>query len=142
MMRTSGFAQETALSLEGQRFLMRQKDTGCARRTVADVPAVADPNTGVAVFGPSSRGNRSAWLVFGGTSIAAPLIAGLYGVNDTAVNHGSDSYRHTANLHDVRREVTVSATWRACALQWRAMTARRDWVRRTTSWLSVSKPTT
>ena len=78
-----------------------QKDTGCSRRTVADVSAVADPNTGVAVFGPSGRRNRSAWLVFGGTSVAAPLIAGLYGVNDTAVNHGSDPYRHTANLHDV-----------------------------------------
>jgi subtilase family serine protease len=78
-----------------------QKDAGCARRTVADVSAVADPNTGVAVFGPSGRRNRSAWLVFGGTSVSAPLIAGLYGVNDTAVNHGSDPYRHTASLHDV-----------------------------------------
>jgi len=78
-----------------------QKDTGCAKRTVADVSAVADPNTGVAVFGPSGRGARSAWLVFGGTSVAAPVIAGLYGVNDTAVNHGSDPYRYTANLHDV-----------------------------------------
>jgi subtilase family serine protease len=78
-----------------------QKDTGCARRTVADVSAVADPNTGVAVFGPSGRRNRSAWLVFGGTSVSAPLIAGLYGVNDTAVNHGGDPYRHTAGLHDV-----------------------------------------
>jgi hypothetical protein len=46
-----------------------QKDTGCAKRTVADISAVADPNTGVAVFGPSGRGNRSAWLVFGGTSV-------------------------------------------------------------------------
>src|SRR5262249_12957597 len=27
-----------------------QHDTGCARRTVADVSAVADPNTGVAVY--------------------------------------------------------------------------------------------
>jgi subtilase family serine protease len=78
-----------------------QTDTGCTKRTVADVSAIADPNTGVAVFGPSGRGNRSAWLVFGGTSVAAPLIAGIYGVNDTAVNHGSDPYRHTANLHDV-----------------------------------------
>jgi len=78
-----------------------QKDAGCARRTVADVSAVADPNTGVAVFGPSGRGNRSAWLVFGGTSVSAPLIAGIYGVNDTAVNHGGDPYRHTASLHDV-----------------------------------------
>jgi subtilase family serine protease len=77
-----------------------QTDTGCARRTVADVSAVADPNTGVAVFGPSSR-TRSAWLVFGGTSVAAPLIAGIYGVNGTAVNHANDPYRHTSALFDV-----------------------------------------
>jgi subtilase family serine protease len=78
-----------------------QKDTGCAKRTVADVSAIADPNTGVAVFGPSGRGNRSAWLVFGGTSVASPLTAGVYGVNDTAVNHGADPYNHTADLNDV-----------------------------------------
>jgi subtilase family serine protease len=77
-----------------------QTDTGCARRTVADVSAIADPNTGVAVFGPASS-TRSAWLVFGGTSVAAPLIAGIYGVNGTAVNHGDDPYRHKTALFDV-----------------------------------------
>jgi len=77
-----------------------QTDTGCTRRTVADVSAVADPNTGVAVFGPASA-TRSAWLVFGGTSVAAPLIAGIYGVNGTAVNHGNDPYRHISSLFDV-----------------------------------------
>jgi len=40
-----------------------QKDTGCAKRTVADVSAVADPNTGVAVFGPS--GSREPFRVAG-----------------------------------------------------------------------------
>jgi subtilase family serine protease len=78
-----------------------QKDTGCTKRTVADVSAIADPNTGVAVFGPSGRGSKSAWLVFGGTSVASPLIAGVYGVNDTAVNHGADPYDHIADLNDV-----------------------------------------
>jgi hypothetical protein len=77
-----------------------QTDRGCSKRTVTDVSAVADPNTGVAVYGPS-KGNRSAWLVFGGTSVAAPLIAGVYGVNGTAVNYGSDPYRHTGALSDV-----------------------------------------
>jgi subtilase family serine protease len=57
-----------------------QTDTGCARRTVADVSAVADPNTGVAVYGPSSR-RTSQWMVFGGTSVAAPLIAGVYAIS-------------------------------------------------------------
>lgn len=77
-----------------------QKDTGCANRTVADVSAVADPNTGVAVYGPSS-GGKSAWLVFGGTSVAAPLIGGIYGVNGGSVNYGSDPYSHTSALFDV-----------------------------------------
>ena len=60
-----------------------QTDTGCSRRTVADVAAVADPNTGVAVYGPG-RG-RSQWMVFGGTSVAAPLIAGVYAVSYSVV---------------------------------------------------------
>jgi len=77
-----------------------QTDTGCARRTVADVSAVADPATGVAVYGPRSR-TRAGWLVFGGTSVAAPLIAGVYGVNGTAVNYGGDPYNHTSALYDV-----------------------------------------
>ncbi len=77
-----------------------QTDSGCSRRTVADVSAVADPNTGVAVYGPINR-RKSGWLVFGGTSVAAPLIAGVYGVNGGAVNYGSDPYAHTSQLFDV-----------------------------------------
>ncbi len=76
-----------------------QHDAGCAKRTVADVSAVADPNTGVAVYGPSHSG--SAWQVYGGTSVAAPLIGGIYGVNGGAVNYGADPYANTAALNDV-----------------------------------------
>jgi subtilase family serine protease len=77
-----------------------QTDTLCARRTVADVSAVADPNTGVAVYGPTST-RQSGWMVFGGTSVAAPLIAGVYGANGGSANYGSDPYNHLANLNDV-----------------------------------------
>jgi subtilase family serine protease len=77
-----------------------QTDSGCTRRTVADVAAVADPNTGVAVYGPATR-SRSAWLVFGGTSVSAQVVAGVYGVNGTAVSYGSDPYRHSSALFDV-----------------------------------------
>ena len=77
-----------------------QTDPGCAKRSVADVSAVADPNTGVAVFGPSTR-NSSAFLVFGGTSVAAPLIGAVYGVNGGAVNFASDPYAHISALFDV-----------------------------------------
>jgi len=47
----------------------------CTRRTVADTAAVADPNTGVAVYDTYSE---PGWLVFGGTSVASPIIASIY----------------------------------------------------------------
>jgi subtilase family serine protease len=77
-----------------------QHDPLCTKRMVADVSAVADPATGVAVYAPSTR-NRSAWLVFGGTSVSAPIIAGIYGVNGGAVNYGADPYAHTGSLNDI-----------------------------------------
>jgi subtilase family serine protease len=75
-----------------------QNDTGCARRTVADVAAVADPNTGVAVYGPVTA-RRSGWMVFGGTSASAPLIAAVYGV--AGVQNLAFTYGHTSALHDI-----------------------------------------
>lgn len=62
--------------------------------------AVADPNTGVAVYGPI-HGPSSGWLVFGGTSVAAPLVGAVYGVNGGAVTHGSNPYGATAALNGV-----------------------------------------
>lgn len=58
-----------------------QTDTGCANRTVADVSAVADPNTGLAVYDSSDGG----WVVIGGTSASAPIIAGTYADAGTPV---------------------------------------------------------
>ena len=60
-----------------------QTDTGCSKRTVADVSAVADPDTGVAVY--DTYGD-SGWAVYGGTSVAAPLIAGVYGLAEPALD--------------------------------------------------------
>lgn len=45
------------------------------RRGVPDLAAVADPLTGVGVFGPDADGRRR-WQVAGGTSVSAPLLAG------------------------------------------------------------------
>ncbi len=55
-----------------------QSDAGCAKRSVVDVSAVADPATGVAVYDSTASGGLSGWLVFGGTSAAAPFVAGAY----------------------------------------------------------------
>lgn len=82
-----------------------QHDTGCTTRMVADVAAVADPATGVAVFAPAVdiSGNElpAAWLVFGGTSVASPIVAGVYGVNGGTVHGPSDPYLHTGALFDI-----------------------------------------
>ncbi len=60
-----------------------QSDTGCPNnRTVADVSAVADPWTGVAVYAPVNS-KSSGWVVFGGTSVASPIIASIYGLTGT-----------------------------------------------------------
>ncbi|MGI8587412.1 MAG: S53 family peptidase [Chloroflexia bacterium] len=77
-----------------------QHDSGCSRRTVADVAAVADPNTGVAVYDTYSS---SGWLVFGGTSVASPIIGSVYALagNSSSVVYGSYSYSHTGSLFDV-----------------------------------------
>lgn len=78
-----------------------QTDSGCSRRTVADVSAVADPNTGVSVY--DTYGNVGGWLVFGGTSVSSPIIASVYALagNASSVNAASTLYSHTSNLYDV-----------------------------------------
>ena len=52
--------------------------TGHTERTVPDVAADADPNTGVSVYSPSDGG----WFSVGGTSVATPIWAGLIGIAD------------------------------------------------------------
>jgi hypothetical protein len=78
-----------------------QTDTGCSKRTVADVSAVADPNTGLAVY--DSYG-ASGWQVYGGTSASSPIIASVYALAGTPAAGtvpASYLYSHTANLNDV-----------------------------------------
>jgi subtilase family serine protease len=96
-----------------------QKDPGCARRTVADVSADADPNTGLGVFdtynGCGGGGlcdlliqlglfqGLDGWAQVGGTSLSSPLIASVYALagNSGSVNYGSYPYAHTTSLFDV-----------------------------------------
>ncbi|MGW1809228.1 putative Ig domain-containing protein, partial [Streptomyces sp. NPDC002078] len=78
-----------------------QTDTGCAKRMEADVSAVADPATGVAVY---DTYGGSGWGVVGGTSASSPIVAGVYalagtpGASDYPAKY---PYQHTGNLYDV-----------------------------------------
>ncbi|MFF9207896.1 MULTISPECIES: putative Ig domain-containing protein [unclassified Streptomyces] len=78
-----------------------QTDTGCAKRMEADVSAVADPATGVAVY---DTYGGSGWAVYGGTSASAPIVAGVYalaGIPGTSDYPAKYPYQHTGNLYDV-----------------------------------------
>jgi subtilase family serine protease len=77
--------------------------TVCSRRAVADVSADANPNTGVAVYDSYKYQGVSGWLVFGGTSVASPIIASVYALagNAASVTYGSYPYGHTSSLYDV-----------------------------------------
>jgi N-acetylneuraminic acid mutarotase len=78
-----------------------QQDTGCAHRAVADVSAVADPATGVAVY--QTYGN-TGWSVYGGTSASSPIIASVYADAATPVAGtypNAYPYANGSGLNDV-----------------------------------------
>jgi hypothetical protein len=76
-----------------------QHDTHCGMRTVADISAVSDPNTGVAVY---DSFEVPGWIVVGGTSAAAPLIGGIYGLAaNPAHTTPAYPYTHRSALYDV-----------------------------------------
>ena len=69
-------------------------------RTVADVSAVADPATGLAVYDTFGWGG---WLQVGGTSLATPIVASIYAMADHPAEprYAEGLYRNQAALHDV-----------------------------------------
>jgi subtilase family serine protease len=84
--------------------------TGCLQaRGVADVAADADPNTGAAVYDSTKYNGRSGWFQVGGTSLASPLIAGVYALAGNAASATADPsgypasipYAHVSSLHDI-----------------------------------------
>jgi subtilase family serine protease len=79
-----------------------QHDTLCGMRTTADVAAVADPATPVAVY--DTYGGDPGWEFFGGTSVAAPLIAGAYALAGNTITIGPGAahlYAQHTHLYDI-----------------------------------------
>jgi subtilase family serine protease len=78
--------------------------TGCPGRAVADVSAVADPATGVAVYDSTPYEDAVGWLTFGGTSASSPIIAATFALagNTADIDDGSFLWTHetTSNLWD------------------------------------------
>ena len=61
-----------------------------SQRGVPDFSFDANPNTGVAVYDTTSCQGRAGWMVFGGTSVASPSLAGI-------VNLSGSKYNSSAN---------------------------------------------
>ncbi len=74
-----------------------QRDaTSCTKRSAVDVAAVADPQTGVATFATAAGG----WVVAGGTSVGAPLVAAAYALSGHP-DGPAYSYRHASGFHPI-----------------------------------------
>ena len=69
----------------------------CSQRAIADVSAVADPETGVAVY--DSYG-LPGWTVFGGTSVSAQIIAAVYALADGRIGAGNAAGLYRAGSSD------------------------------------------
>jgi subtilase family serine protease len=80
------------------------RTTGCTGRAVADIAAVADPATGVAVYDSYAYETTSGWLTFGGTSASAPIIAGAFALAGNTADVADGSYvwtHHRGGVNDV-----------------------------------------
>jgi subtilase family serine protease len=76
-----------------------QHDTQCPGRTEADVSALA---WNIALYDTSLRGLGGPWLAIGGTSAAAPIIAGVYSLAGNATHiTPSYPYDHSTHLFDI-----------------------------------------
>jgi len=97
----SGCSSQETLKPSGQPTI-----GNCARRIIADVSAVADPNTGAAVYDSVPYNGSSGWFKVGGTSLSSPLIAAVYalagGVSSALYGNAMPYALKTAgNIHDI-----------------------------------------
>ena len=74
-------------------------NTGCKKRADSDTAAVADPNTGVAVYDTFDEGG---WGVIGGTSVASPIIASVFALaGKPSNNNPGNLYANPTQLNDI-----------------------------------------
>jgi kumamolisin len=82
--------------------------TDATQRSALDFSFDADPNTGVSIYDSTSFQGLSGWLVFGGTSLSSPSLAGIvnlagnFYVNSTAeLSTIYGNYTNTSDFRDI-----------------------------------------
>jgi subtilase family serine protease len=84
----SGGGRSAYVTIPGyQSGISSSVDLG-GKRGVPDFSFDADPNTGVSVYDSTRCQGFSGWLVFGGTSVSSPALAGI--ANAAGHHYGSD----------------------------------------------------
>lgn len=77
--------------------------THCPMRTSTDLSAVGDPYSNFVVY--DTFGTPSDWLLVGGTSLSAPLVAGMIARAGHSKSYGASAariYLHRSWFHDIR----------------------------------------
>ena len=83
-------------------------------RGACDFAAVGDPATGVSVYDSTPYNGLSGWLVFGGTSVACPIVAGItnaagsHFTSSQGLNANLYAYIATTNVYDVKHGTSGS----------------------------------
>lgn len=101
-----------------QKHLPNWSEVGCrTKRAVSDVSADADPYTGVAVYDSTEFEHIKGWAVYGGTSVASPIIAatfalagGAHGVAYPARTLYENEATAPSTLHDVIKGSNAECT--------------------------------
>jgi len=83
-------------------------NTSATQRSAPDFSFDADPNSGVSVYDSTSCQGLSGWLVFGGTSVSAPSLAGIinsaghfYAGSSTELNTIYGNYTNPSDFRDI-----------------------------------------
>ncbi len=93
-----------------------------ARRSVPDISSDADPNTGVAVYDSTAYQGYKGWMVFGGTSVSSPCMAGM--LNASGKTYASTTaflttlYSNFQSTPSLFRDITTGSNGFAAAPGW------------------------
>jgi kumamolisin len=80
-------------------------NTSATQRSIPDFSFDADPNSGVSVYDSTRCQGLSGWLVFGGTSVSSPSLAGIVnsaGNSASSVDELTTIYANYTNSRDFR----------------------------------------
>jgi len=92
------------------------------QRGAPDFSFDANPNSGVSVYDTTSCQGQSGWLVFGGTSVAAPSLAGIVNLaghfSPSSLAELATIYANLGNAADFRDITSGTAGTFSCNVGW------------------------